>query len=62
MTNKIPMLSPRELADLLAVPIGTVYSWNASGDGPPYSRVGKHARYRLEDVEAWLTSREVRHA
>lgn len=49
-----PLLGPQELADWLGVPLGTVYRWRTNGDGPPGLRVGKHLRYRVQDVERWL--------
>ncbi len=48
------MLSPKQLADYLGVPIKTLYDWRWKGEGPPGYRVGRHVRYRAEDVEAWL--------
>lgn len=48
------MLSPRQLADYLGVPVKTLYDWRWKGEGPPGYRVGRHVRYRVEDVEAWL--------
>lgn len=51
------LLSPAEVAELLGVPLGTVYKWNQQRTGPPVLHVGKHARYRAADVEAWLASR-----
>ncbi|MFE2558896.1 MULTISPECIES: helix-turn-helix transcriptional regulator [Streptomyces] len=53
------MLSPKQLAQLLGVPIGTVYDWNHDGTGPRYARVGKHVRYSIPDIEAWLAARHV---
>lgn len=50
------LLSPQQLADYLGVPLRTVYSWNHDGTGPEYIRIGKHARYRRDVVEAWLTA------
>lgn len=50
------LLSPQELADYLGVPVRTVYTWQHKGTSPNYIRVGKHVRYRREDVEAWLTA------
>jgi excisionase family DNA binding protein len=46
-------LGPTDLAAREGVPLSTVYKWNAEGTGPRYMRIGKHVRYRLEDVEAW---------
>jgi excisionase family DNA binding protein len=47
-------LSPAELAELLGVPIGTLYDWRYRRQGPRAHRIGRHLRYRIEDVEAWL--------
>ena len=46
--------APDELAEHLGVPLQTVYSWRTSGRGPRGIRVGKHLRFRREDVDAWL--------
>ncbi|MBB2900495.1 excisionase family DNA binding protein [Kineococcus radiotolerans] len=56
-TTLPPWLSPRELADHLGLPIQTVYRWNTTGDGPAMAKIGRHVRYRREDVDAWLTAR-----
>lgn len=48
------LFSPQQLADYLGVPIRTVYAWNSQGTGPTPIKVGKHVRYRAEDVEAFL--------
>ena len=45
---------PQTLAEWLGVPVRTIYSWNHKGTGPRMHRIGKHARYRRVDVEAWL--------
>ncbi|UXM93304.1 MULTISPECIES: helix-turn-helix transcriptional regulator [Paenarthrobacter] len=46
-------LTPQELADRLSVPLSSVYGWRARHTGPLGMRVGKHVRYRIEDVLAW---------
>jgi len=51
------LLSPLELAAILGVPVTTIYAWRGRGYGPPAIRVGKHLRWRPEEVEAWLTRR-----
>ena len=48
------LLTVPELSDELKVPIPTIYKWRATGLGPRGIRVGKHVRFRREDVEAWL--------
>jgi excisionase family DNA binding protein len=48
------LLSVRQLADYLGVPVSTVYLWRTQGRGPCGFRVGKQVRYRAEDVARWL--------
>lgn len=48
------LLTIQELAELLGVPVATVYRWRTHGDGPRGIRVGKHIRYRPRDVERYL--------
>ncbi len=52
-------LSRREVAELLALPERTLAALAYKGTGPRYYRVGRHARYRPEDVERWLETRAV---
>ncbi|MET8682575.1 helix-turn-helix domain-containing protein [Streptomyces sp. NPDC004647] len=49
-------LTPVDLADLLGVPIETVYQWRRKRTGPRGFRVGRHLRYDPEDVRAWVSS------
>jgi excisionase family DNA binding protein len=51
------LLTAPELADLLGVPVGTLYQWRVKRVGPPAARVGKFIRYRPADVERWVESR-----
>ena len=58
--NVIPsvakLLKPDDVADLLGIPIATIYVWRTRGRGPRALKVGKHLRYRAADVESWLES------
>ncbi len=56
MTNE-EHLTVEELAEREGVPVSTVYRWNSRGGGPPYIKVGRHARYPLAAVLAWEKSR-----
>lgn len=47
------LVSVRELADILGVPVGTVYHEWRAWDLPAY-RVGKHLRFREREIEAWI--------
>ena len=57
MNNLEPLLSAQQLADYLEVPIATIYAWRHRGEGPPGFRVGRHIRYRWDDVELWIRGR-----
>jgi len=43
-----------DVAHYLGVPVKTLYDWRTRDYGPACKRVGKHLRYRPEDVEAWF--------
>jgi excisionase family DNA binding protein len=48
------LLTPTELAAFLGVPVATLYAWRYQRNGPRALRVGRHLRYRQEDLDAWL--------
>lgn len=48
-----PWLTRVEVAERLRVPVSTLEGWAVKGCGPRYARFGRHARYRLADIEAW---------
>ncbi|MBP8533083.1 AlpA family transcriptional regulator [Streptomyces sp. MK37H] len=47
-------LTPLDLADLVGVPVETVYQWRRKGTGPRGFRVGRHLRFDPEDVRRWI--------
>ncbi|MFD8887574.1 helix-turn-helix domain-containing protein [Streptomyces erythrochromogenes] len=47
-------LTPDDIAELLAVPLETVYQWRKKRTGPPGFRVGKHLRYDPTAVRGWI--------
>jgi excisionase family DNA binding protein len=53
-SNITPLWTVQDVSDYLRVPVQTLYSWRAQGYGPPARRMGKHLRYRPDDVTAWL--------
>lgn len=57
---QIEFCSDKELAESLAVSISTVRRWRQAGEGPHFVRIGKSVRYRLSDVEEWLTAKAAR--
>ena len=49
-----PLLSIEDLAGYLGVPIATIYDWRVDGKGPCAIRVGRHVKFAVSDVQAWL--------
>jgi excisionase family DNA binding protein len=53
------LMSRSELAVYLGVPEATLAAWAYKSSGPPFFHVGRHARYRRTDVDAWLEGQRV---
>ena len=56
--SKEILMSPQELADLLKLPLQSIYQQRyAGGDLPPAIKIGRHLRYRESDVYCWLQAK-----
>jgi excisionase family DNA binding protein len=51
------LLTIDEVAAFLDVPVATVRTWRANKTGPRGFRIGRHVRYRREDIDEWLELR-----
>jgi len=51
------LMTLNEIADLLGIPVATLYRWRHRGEGPPGYRIGRQVRFRRAAVEAWIESR-----
>jgi len=51
------LMSVTEVAEMLGIPVATLYGWRSRGEGPPGYRIGRHIRYRRAAVESWLLTR-----
>lgn len=47
-------LTPNEVAELLGVPVDTIYQWRYKRTGPPGFRVGRHLRFDPRAVRRWV--------
>ncbi|MFG2455433.1 helix-turn-helix transcriptional regulator [Streptomyces sp. NPDC048512] len=47
-------LSPADVAELLGVPVETLYQWRRKRSGPPAFRVGRHLRYDPARLRQWI--------
>jgi excisionase family DNA binding protein len=48
-----PLLTARELGDMLGFSAATIVDWAADGKIPVF-KIGGRLRFRLSEVEAWL--------
>jgi len=54
------LLTPKEAAEFLRVPEGTLAQWRSQRRGPPYLKLERRlVRYRLANLQAWLARRTV---
>ncbi|QEU71983.1 DNA-binding protein [Streptomyces nitrosporeus] len=49
-------LTPNDLAELLSIPLETVYAWRKKRTGPLGFRIGKHLRYDPSAVHDWISN------
>ncbi|MFE9678724.1 helix-turn-helix domain-containing protein [Streptomyces sp. NPDC006259] len=47
-------LTPADVAELLGVPVETLYQWRRKRTGPPAFRVGRHLRYDPARLRQWV--------
>ena len=52
-TRAKPLTRP-EAAEYLGVSPATLVEWAYRNKGPRYSKIGRHVRYRLADLEQFL--------
>lgn len=59
-TEEQHLLTEAEAADYLHdIPPGTLRQWRHLGRGPAYVRLGRHVRYRPEDLDAFIQANRV---
>ena len=52
------LLNAAQVAEMLQVPIATLYAWRYRGFGPKAIKVGRHLRWRRRDLDAWLDEQQ----
>jgi predicted DNA-binding transcriptional regulator AlpA len=57
-TNRL-IFNEYEIAEMLGVSVRTLQMRRMRQLDPPYYKVGKSVRYRLDDVTAWLENQRV---
>jgi Helix-turn-helix domain len=56
------LLNEAEAATYLKIPAATLRQHRYLGVGAPYSKLGKHVRYRRRELDEWIESQTVRPA
>jgi hypothetical protein len=51
------LLTPKQLAGLLAVNENTLAKWRLQGVGPKFVKIQRHVRYAANDVDCWTNER-----
>ena len=53
------LLTPKDLAEILNVKSGTIYSWLSRGVSlPQYVKIGGSTRWREKTVQKWIEAKE----
>ena len=56
VSHSRPLLSPKEAAEFLGIPSGTLAQWRSQRRGPPYIKLEERlVRYRRSDLEGYLS-------
>ena len=51
----LTLLTEHDVSKQLRVSLGSLRRWRMIRQGPPFVKIGPLVRYRVEDVEAWLS-------
>lgn len=54
-TDRMPLLTPAQVATYLQVSEKTLANWRYLRRGPDFVKVGRDIRYRETELERWLT-------
>ena len=52
------MVTTKELAVLIGVPVATLNNWRSVGRGPRSFRLGRAVKYLVADVAAWIEQQQ----
>lgn len=52
------LLNPSQLAEILGVRPGTIYSWLSRGVNIPHVKIEGTIRFREKAIEVWILERE----
>ncbi|MFB9775389.1 helix-turn-helix domain-containing protein [Brevibacterium otitidis] len=53
-TKPVPLWTPAQVAEYLAVPEDRLARWRCDRVGPPFVKIGRSVRYHPRQVARWL--------
>jgi excisionase family DNA binding protein len=54
------LMTPAETAEYLGIPVETLTQWRCKKrESLPYLKIGRHVRYKPEDVREWCNTKRV---
>ena len=53
-SDKFILYKEQDIAKKLGVTQRSLQRWRAAGSGPPYIKMVRHVRYKLDDVQQWI--------
>ena len=57
MSKDNSLLTEQQAANFIAVSVAALRKWRVQGRGPVFLKLGTLVRYRLEDINKWLSTR-----
>lgn len=59
-SSRRPLAKPEEVSEYIGVPVPTLYQWRHRKVelGPLAIPVGRHLRWKWDDVDAWLAKKQ----
>ena len=51
------LITPKQLAELLAVNENTIAKWRVQGNNPKFVKIQRNVRYAANDVDRWTNER-----
>jgi len=52
-------IDEKEASQIMGVAVQTLRNWRFQGTGPPYFKIGRSVRYRLNEILAFMEERRV---
>jgi hypothetical protein len=58
LCRQLGLLTEEDVAALAGADVTTVRNWRSQRSGPPFTKIGRRALYRVEAFQKWLRDRE----